>query len=68
MTVSGSSHEPKKLGPNVSYGRFANSCVLRDLRISLLRFFTDYPVYIIQKMITSKLVKRGGFKMNFLAL
>ena len=28
----------------VSYGRFANGYVLRDLRISLLRFFTDYPL------------------------
>jgi hypothetical protein len=51
LTVVGSSHEPKKLGPNSSYDNFANtivkyySCVLQDLKISLLRFFTDYPIW-----------------------
>ena len=44
LTVSGSSHDLKKLGPNSSYDNFANSSVLQDLKISLLRFFTDYPI------------------------
>ena len=44
LTNSGSSHDLKKLGQNSSYDQSANSSVLRDLKISLLHFFTDYPM------------------------
>ena len=48
-TISGSSHDLKKLCPYSSYDQSANSSVLRDLKISLLHFFTDYPVLSSQK-------------------
>ena len=54
LTVSGSSHDLKKLGPNSSYDHFSNSCVLQDLKISLLRFFTDYPVFFNKVSVENK--------------
>ena len=45
LTVVGSSHDPKKLGPENSHDHFASGGVSSQTEISHLRVFANYPMH-----------------------